>query len=204
MSRPSTTRLPAPERRQAILEAATRVFAQGSYARATTAQIAREAGVSEPILYRHFASKRELYVACLDAAWDELRAALRQKIEELGPEEAPIAIARTGLGLRELRALPPNLWISAIVEAGDDPEVRTSVRRHIREVHDFVADTLRKAQARGVIPADRDADAEAWIFVAGGLLLTIGDRLGGVLGHDDFTRVATQRYRWLFGKEQGV
>jgi TetR/AcrR family transcriptional regulator len=63
------TRLPAAERRQAILEAALGVFSQGSYAGATTAQIAREAGVSEPVLYRHFASKRDLYFACLDEAW---------------------------------------------------------------------------------------------------------------------------------------
>ena len=49
------TRLPAAERRQAIVEAAMTVFSTGSYSGATTADIAREAGVSEPILYRHFA-----------------------------------------------------------------------------------------------------------------------------------------------------
>ena len=32
------------------------------------------------------------------------------------------------------------------------------------------------------MPADRDPDAEAWIFVAGGLLRSFADRLGGVLG----------------------
>ena len=48
-------RLSASERRQAIVDAALRVFSEGSYAGATTAQIAREAGISEPILYRHFA-----------------------------------------------------------------------------------------------------------------------------------------------------
>ncbi|MBA3347526.1 MAG: helix-turn-helix transcriptional regulator, partial [Actinobacteria bacterium] len=35
------------------------MFAAGSYAGATTAEIAREAGISEPILYRHFSSKRD-------------------------------------------------------------------------------------------------------------------------------------------------
>ena len=177
-----------------------RVFSQGSYAGATTAEIAREAGVTEPVLYRHFASKRDLYFACLDEAWTRLKEALAAVIAEVGPEQAPLAIGRTGLGLRALRVLPPNLWIAGIVEAGEDEEIARHVRAHMREVHDFIADTLRKAQELGAIPADRDPEAEAWIFVAGGLLVTMGDRLGGLLGHEDFTWVATARYTWLFGK----
>ena len=72
-------RLPAAERRQAIVDAALPVFATGSYSGATTADIAREAGISEPILYRHFASKRELYLACLEAAWVSFRAGARRE-----------------------------------------------------------------------------------------------------------------------------
>ena len=67
------------ERRAAVLEAALELFATTSYASATTAEIARAAGVSEPILYRHFASKRDLWLACLDAAWDDVRAGDRAK-----------------------------------------------------------------------------------------------------------------------------
>ncbi len=44
-----------PSARVALIDAALRVFASGSYSGATTAEIAREARVSEPILYRHFA-----------------------------------------------------------------------------------------------------------------------------------------------------
>src|ERR671936_1737727 len=81
-------RLPAAERRSAIIEAALRVFSEGSYAGATTAEIAREAGVSEPLLYRHFSSKRELYFACLDEAWRRIRSRLEAKIQVLGPARA--------------------------------------------------------------------------------------------------------------------
>ena len=52
----TATRLPAAERRLALVEAAIRVFTDGSYRGTTTAEIARAAGVPEPILYRHFAS----------------------------------------------------------------------------------------------------------------------------------------------------
>ena len=61
----TTVRMPAAERRLKLVETAIRVFSEGSYRGTTTAEIARAAGVSEPILYRHFASKRDLYLAAL-------------------------------------------------------------------------------------------------------------------------------------------
>ena len=56
-----------------MLDTACRAFFQKSYRGATTAEIAREAGITEPILYRHFGSKRDLYLACLDEAWRQFR-----------------------------------------------------------------------------------------------------------------------------------
>ena len=193
------TRLPAAERRQAIVDAALRVFVDRSYAGTTTAEIARHAGVSEPILYRHFRSKRDLFFACLDEAWRQLREAWEVKMAQLGASDAVSAIGKTALGLRKERVLLPNLWVQALSEAGSDPVIRKHLRDQMREVHDFVAGTIRSAQAAGGVASDRDPDAEAWIFVAGGLLISVADRLGGVLGHDDFTAIAAQRYRWLTG-----
>ena len=60
-----------------MLDTACRVFFEKSYRGATTAEIAREAGITEPILYRHFGSKRDLYLACLDEAWRQLPRVLR-------------------------------------------------------------------------------------------------------------------------------
>ena len=54
-------RLPASERRAPVLECACKVFSQGSYRGTTTAELARSAGVTEPILYRHFDSKSSLF-----------------------------------------------------------------------------------------------------------------------------------------------
>ena len=58
-------------------------------------------------------------------------------------------------------AMMPNLWIQGITEAGEDREIRKHVRRHMRDVHDFVASAIRRGQEAGAIPADRDPDAEA-------------------------------------------
>jgi len=194
------TRLPAAERRQAIVEAAMRVFATGSYSGATTAGIAREAGISEPILYRHFASKRDLYFACLDLAWARLRSSYEAKLEELGHECAVAAISSASMEFVDSSQVrPTTLWIQALSEAGGDLEIRGHLRRQLREVHDFVADTVRRSQAEGGVPADRDAEAEAWIFVGAALLLSFADRLGGLLDRDDFARIAQQRHRWLTG-----
>jgi AcrR family transcriptional regulator len=194
---PTATRLSAAERRNAIIEAALRVFSEGSYAGATTAEIAREAGVSEPLLYRHFSSKRELYFACLDEAWRRIRSKLETKMEELGPARAWQDMRASAM--REVKTLLPSLWMQAITEAGEDPEIRRFVRRHMREVHDFFARCLGRVQAAGSIPPDRNVDAEAWIFIGGSLLVSIADRLGGPLTAEDFEAIKRERQRWLTG-----
>jgi TetR/AcrR family transcriptional regulator len=182
------------------VEAALRVFVGGSYSGATTADIAREAGVSEPILYRHFGSKRELYLACLDAAWAGFRGALDAKLETRGDLDVVQAL---GQASREFHASggvkPVTLWIQALTEAGEDEQISAFLRRQLREVHDYIAEAVRLGQAVGDVPADRDPDAEAWIFVGAALLLSFADRLGGLLTKDDFVAMAAQRHRWLTG-----
>lgn len=205
MTTARSPRLPARERRQAIVEAAVRVFANGSCARATTAEIARQAGVSEPILYRHFPSKRELYLACLDEAWKRLRALLEATFAEFeaaasrGERRMMPPFAWATPIVRRTKVLVPNLWLQAITEAGQDPEIERYVRAQMREVHDFVADAMRRAQAVGLVAADRDPEVEAWVTIAGGLLVSLGDRLGGLLANDDLAAISHQRQRWLFG-----
>jgi AcrR family transcriptional regulator len=68
-------RLPAAERRQLIEDAAARLFARRGYADTTVEDIVAEAGVSKPMLYRHFDSKKELQMKLLERRRDELAAA---------------------------------------------------------------------------------------------------------------------------------
>ncbi|MCZ7589564.1 MAG: TetR/AcrR family transcriptional regulator [Gaiella sp.] len=202
-------RLPAEARRRTIVQAGLRVFSSGSYAGSTIAEIAREAGVSEPVLYRHFASKRDLWAACLDAAWEEFRAGFDDVADELlatdpGSGDRDMGIARFGLLLppsvaRWKKALLPNLWIQGITEAGEDREIRKHVARHMRVAHDHVGAALRRAQELGVVPADRNPEAEAWVIIAGLLLRSVADRVGGLLDDGELAAIQHERTRWLLG-----
>jgi AcrR family transcriptional regulator len=193
------SRLPAAERRQALVDTALRVFAEHSYGGTTTAEIAREAGVSEPILYRHFSSKRDLYLACIDEAWRRQRARWDEMIAAEPPRQWLPNLAASYVCLRDAKhVVVSDLWIQAVVEAGDDAEVRKFVKRHMRDVRAYIADVIRRAQAAGSVHPDRDADAEAWIFVAGGLLGTIGRRVG-LLKETDFESIRNSRREWMTG-----
>jgi AcrR family transcriptional regulator len=195
---PVRCRLPAAERRAALVDAALRVFSEGSYDGATTAEIARAAGVSEPILYRHFASKRDIYFACLDAMWCRLREEVERTVAaEPDAREWLFAMPRAILKLRERGIHPNHLWIQALSEAGEDAEIRRYVRKHMREVHRFVVELYRRSQAAGGLPADRDPEAEAWIGIGIGLLRSVQDRLGGLLTPDDFASILAARRRSL-------
>ncbi len=70
-------RLPAPERKKVILQAALNTFAEQGYHGAIMETIARRANVTKPILYRHFPSKLELLKALIRETGDQLRQALR-------------------------------------------------------------------------------------------------------------------------------
>ena len=187
-------RLTAVERRQAVLDTACRVFSRSSYRGATTAEIAREAGITEPILYRHFGSKRDLYLACLDEAWHAFRGVAEQALAE-DPVGCLGAVADAYMA-KKTRIRLVDLWIQALSEASDDAVIAKAVRRQIREVHAFFADVIEQGQHHGAVNPDRDPVAEAWIFVAGGLLATIDHRLGGLLG-PDLERVRASRRAYM-------
>ena len=115
-------RLPAAERRALIEEAAARLFAERGADATPLDDVAAAAGVTKPVLYRHFASKRALQLAVLAKTRDELAA-------------AALGTLRPGRPVRE--ALPEMLdaWFGYVEAhphaarlllrdpAGSDPEV---------------------------------------------------------------------------------
>jgi AcrR family transcriptional regulator len=196
-----SARLSAEERKAAVLDCACGMFSTGSYRGTTTAEIARKAGVTEPILYRHFQSKRDLYLAVLEESWRRLRELWDEAVAaEDNPKLWIAAIGRAYFEAADPRLHSANLWIQSLTEASDDPEIRKYLRKHMREVHDFVDDVMRRSQEAGGVLPDRDPSAEAWIFIAVGLLATVGRRVGGLL-EDDFPAIFAARRKWMTGED---
>ncbi|MFV0317434.1 MAG: TetR/AcrR family transcriptional regulator [Microthrixaceae bacterium] len=85
-------RLPAARRREQLIETATAVFAEQGFNATSMNDVAEAAGVTKPVLYQHFSSKRELFVELLTEIGDQLRdriakatadaAGPRQQIEQ--------------------------------------------------------------------------------------------------------------------------
>jgi AcrR family transcriptional regulator len=70
-------RMRGPERRAQLIAVARRLFGRSGFHGVSMDQVAREAGVTKPILYDHFDSKEELYIALLDADAQELEGQVR-------------------------------------------------------------------------------------------------------------------------------
>ena len=73
-------RLPRGERRDQLLATASEVFVDRGYHSAGMDEIADRAGVSKPVLYQHFSSKLDLYLAVLQLHGDILVAGVRQAL----------------------------------------------------------------------------------------------------------------------------
>src|SRR6185295_2177520 len=83
-------RLKAPQRREQLISVATKLFAERGYEATTTAAIAEAAGVTEPILYRHFQNKQDLFVAIVREMsdltmrhWRDLTAGIEDPAEAI-------------------------------------------------------------------------------------------------------------------------
>jgi TetR/AcrR family transcriptional regulator len=194
-----STRLPAQERKAAVLDCACGIFQAGSYRGTTTAEIAREAGVTEPVLYRHFASKRALYLAVLEESWFRLRALWNAAVdEEPDPRFWVGAMGRAYFAAKDPKVMCADLLMLGLVEASVDVEIRRFLRKQMREVHDYVSDVIRRSQAAGGVYSERDPSAEAWIFISIGLLGTVGRRVGSLL-ENDFEAIIASRRAWMAG-----
>lgn len=87
-TRPSTARLPAAERREQLLDVALHVFAEHGYHDTSMNDVAEAAGVTKPVLYQHFDSKKALYQELVDQLGAQLEQALLAAVEQAsGPRQ---------------------------------------------------------------------------------------------------------------------
>lgn len=76
------------QRRKAIVDAAVQLFAQNGFRGTTTRQIAQAVGVSEPVLYMHFQTKRDLYRAIIESMAQGPAQSAAAAISSNAPDEA--------------------------------------------------------------------------------------------------------------------
>jgi AcrR family transcriptional regulator len=148
-------RLGEVERRAQIVQAAVTLFAAQGYARTTTADIAREAGISEGTIYRYFASKQELLFSFIEStALAPLRSALAAPADDVGDEEMLRRLLEERFTLTE--QYQPLMKV-AIGEALFDPELAQALRRRmagpgVALLKSFLNERIRDGRFRDVDP----------------------------------------------------
>jgi AcrR family transcriptional regulator len=86
----SGSRMTGQERRQAIIETAVRLFSERGFEGVTTRELANSVGVTEPVLYQHFPSKRDLYYAIIEWKMEQSQD-LRERLMDLRANPYPAA-----------------------------------------------------------------------------------------------------------------
>jgi AcrR family transcriptional regulator len=150
-------RMSGDERRNQILGVAIKLFSQRGFSGTTTKEIARAAGVSEAMVFRHFATKSELYNAILDHKACE------------GGLDNPFEPIEDAMAAGDDRAVFEGLMRHALDHHEEDPEFMRLlmhsalegheladmfVAQNIVPLYDFLSEYIRRRQAEGGIRAD--------------------------------------------------
>jgi AcrR family transcriptional regulator len=162
-------RLKAPQRREQLIEVATKLFARGGYEATTTAAIAYAAGVTEPILYRHFRGKQELFVAIVRSvssvtlkAWQEIVAHEQDPVRRIRLicEAIPDHIHRNGDAYHVLHGA---------LSTSRDKKVLAVTREHYFNIEKFFSQLIHDGQKAGAFRKNLDPSAAAWQLIFSGI-----------------------------------
>lgn len=161
-------RLKAPQRREQLIAVATKVFAKFGYDATTTKVIAQAAGVTEPILYRHFVTKQELFIAITrEMSRQTLRDwhALIVKIDD--PAEQLREIARQFASHLKERSDAYRVIHNALTTSRDR-KVIAVLREHYKQIEAFFTKIITTGIERGVFRKMR-AKTPCWLLINTGL-----------------------------------
>ena len=143
---PRGTRLPRRARRRALLRAAQEVFVAQGYHAAAMDDIAERAGVSKPVLYQHFPSKLELYLALLDHHIESLVGRVREALASTTDNRLRVA-ASVGAYFDFVDGDGPDEGAFRLVFESDlrnDPAVRQRVEQMTSGCADAIAETIAR------------------------------------------------------------
>ena len=137
-------RLAARDRRERLIEAATRLFSVQGFDGTTTREIAEAAGVSEAIIFRHFAKKEDLYWAVIS---ERIRVAGRkEKIQHYLTSGGNAAEVFAGIAETLLKRNPEDVILSRLLlfsALRNDDLAERFFRTYLAEAFDSLADYIR-------------------------------------------------------------
>ena len=163
------SRLPAAQRREQLLDRAAELFAQHGYARATTAELAKAAGVTEPIIYRHFKSKRDLFIALIERTGDETLASWEAALQDASSPADRLSRLIAGNPMTTPKGqVAYRVILQAITETHDE-SICQALQAHVQKLHDFLEREVARAQELHKVTGRCSAELVAWILIDVGL-----------------------------------
>src|SRR5438128_4268466 len=166
------------ERKRQLLAQAKHLFVTLGYQNTTTEKIARAAGVSEPVLYRHFESKKSLFLGVLREIREATLTRWHTDTAELTDPLAKLhAIVDMYLGTTREHALEFRIMHRTLIET-DDEEIAAFLRAFYLDSEALLADVIRAGQQTGVFRRSLDPRVGAWELIRTGLGYTLTLPLG--------------------------
>ncbi|MFH1243681.1 MAG: TetR/AcrR family transcriptional regulator [Pseudomonadota bacterium] len=166
-------RLPAKERKREILVSAVKVFARSNYRAARMADIAAEIDITEAAIYRHFPSKKSIYLQILQHMSDRITAFWQEEVDK----EPDALKALRNMGLTYFKRMirhPDELKVQfqAISEVSD-PEIAERLRKDHASYMKFIGRVIQKGKEQGRIRKDVDVETMSWLLNGVGILMNI-------------------------------
>ncbi len=162
-----------------IILSSINVFSRTNYEKATTAMLAREAGVAEGTLYKYFSSKKELFLACCAYVEDMLLARYREIYRET--KDRPVEyLRRVAQSYLEFVLENPNMrrFLAFILNNSFDDDFRGELERFVRLNVGATERMIELGIDRGEITGKIDPTGAAWLFVGGYFTLIMMAEVG--------------------------
>jgi TetR/AcrR family transcriptional regulator len=145
----------AADSRELILRAALRAFSERGFDGASTREIAADAGVNHGLIPYYFGSKRKLWQAAVDLAFGELEAGFEAVLADSRlPDDRARVERMIRAHVRFVAAHPEFVRLMHDEGKRGGARMRWLVDRHVRPLYDAMGQLLRRAQERGILPAD--------------------------------------------------
>jgi AcrR family transcriptional regulator len=162
------TRMKGEERREDILNHAKTVFARYGYADASTSELARASEVTEPMLYKHFGSKKGLFLAVLNEFSTQFLKALQERISRRAERDILDALEHViddYCAAIKADSETQRILFQAVTESGD-PDIARCVGGHNRTVYGFIRQLVERAREKGYLDPTFSSDAATWGYMS--------------------------------------